>query len=58
MNISTKAIGSSFEMIKNYKDCREKAKSLGKMFIAINKEVFSVILRDLLDLASKKKRNK
>ena len=38
MNISTKAIVSNSEMIKNYKTCREKAESFGKIFILKNNQ--------------------
>ena len=33
MNISAKAIVSNSDMIKNYKGCREKAESFGKIFV-------------------------
>ena len=33
MNISTKAIVSNSDMIKNYKACREKAQTNGKILI-------------------------
>lgn len=33
MNISTKAIVSNSEMIKNYKGCRDKAEIFGKIFV-------------------------
>ena len=44
MNISTKAIVSNSEMIKNYKSCREKAELLGKMFILKNNQPDAVLL--------------
>lgn len=47
MNISTKAIVSNSDMIKNYKSCREKAESFGKIFILKNNQpdavLFSII---------------
>jgi len=43
MNISTKAIVSNSEMIKNYKACREKAESLGKLFIFKNNQPDAVL---------------
>lgn len=43
MNISTKAIVSNSEMIKNYKACREKAESLGKIFILKNNQPDAVL---------------
>ena len=43
MNISTKAIVSNSEMIKNYKDCREKAENLGKIFILKNNQPDAVL---------------
>ncbi|MDF2821205.1 MAG: hypothetical protein K0R15_1646 [Clostridiales bacterium] len=33
MNISTNAIISNSDMIKNYKTCRDKAESVGKVFV-------------------------
>ena len=38
MNISTKAIVSNSEMIKNYKSCREKAEIFGKIFVLKNNQ--------------------
>ena len=47
MNILTKAIVSNSEMIKNYKACRVKAESFGKIFIFKNNQpeavLFSII---------------
>lgn len=43
MNISTKAIISNSEMIKNYKACREKAESFGKVFILKNNQPDAVL---------------
>jgi hypothetical protein len=43
MNISTKAIVSNSEMIKNYKTCREKAEGLGKIFILKNNQLDAVL---------------
>ena len=43
MNISTKAIVSNSEMIKNYKACREKAESLGKIFVLKNNQPDAVL---------------
>ena len=43
MNISTKAIVSNSEMIKNYKTCREKAESFGKIFIMKNNQPDAVL---------------
>ncbi len=43
MNISTKAIVSNSEMIKNYKFCREKAESFGKIFILKNNQPDAVL---------------
>ena len=43
MNISTKAIVSNSEMIKNYKDCREKAENEGKIFILKNNQPDAVL---------------
>jgi len=44
MNISTKAIVSNSEMIKNYKACREKAESLGKIFVLKNNQPDAVLI--------------
>lgn len=43
MDISTKAIVSNSEMIKNYKECREKAECLGKIFILKNNQPDAVL---------------
>jgi len=43
MNISTKMIVSNSDMIKNFKNCREKAESLGKVFILKNNQPDSVL---------------
>ena len=43
MNISTKAIVSNSEMIKNYKGCREKAEIFGKIFILKNNQPDAVL---------------
>jgi PHD/YefM family antitoxin component YafN of YafNO toxin-antitoxin module len=43
MNISTKAIVSNSEMIKNYKACREKADSYGKILILKNNQPDAVL---------------
>ena len=43
MRISTKAIVSNSEMIKNYKACREKADVLGKIFILKNNQPDAVL---------------
>ena len=43
MNISTKAIVSNSEMIKNYKTCREKAQSFVKIFILKNNQPDAVL---------------
>jgi len=43
MNISTKAIVSNSDMIKNYKSCREKAEELGKVFILKNNQPDAVL---------------
>lgn len=43
MNISTKAIVSNSNMIKNYKSCREKAESLGKIFVLKNNQPDAVL---------------
>ncbi|MDW7658223.1 MAG: type II toxin-antitoxin system Phd/YefM family antitoxin [Bacillota bacterium] len=44
MNISTKAIVSNSDMIKNYKTCREKAEVSGKIFILKNNQPEAVLL--------------
>ena len=43
MNISTKAIVSNSEMIKNYKACREKAENFGKIFVLKNNQPDAVL---------------
>ncbi|MGE5421779.1 MAG: hypothetical protein ACM3QW_00815 [Ignavibacteriales bacterium] len=43
MNIITKAIVSNSEMIKNYKACREKAESFGKVFVLKNNQPDAVL---------------
>jgi hypothetical protein len=43
MNISKIAIVSNSEMIKNYKDCREKAESLNKLYILKNNQLDAVL---------------
>lgn len=43
MNISTKAIVSNSEMIKNYKACREKAENYDKIFILKNNQPDAVL---------------
>ncbi len=43
MNISTKDIVSNSDMIKNYKSCREKAESSGKIFILKNNQPDAVL---------------
>lgn len=43
MNISTRMIVSNSDMIKNFKNCREKAESLGKVFILKNNQPDSVL---------------
>lgn len=43
MNISTKAIVSNSEMIKNYKSCREKAENFGKIFVLKNNQPDAVL---------------
>ncbi len=43
MNIQTKAIVSNSDMIKNYKDCREKAEKYGKIFILKNNQPDAVL---------------
>lgn len=43
MNISTKAIISNTEMIKNFKACRDKAEVFGKLFILKNNQPDSVL---------------
>jgi len=43
MHILTKAIVSNSEMIKNYKTCRAKAESYGKIFVLKNNQPDSVL---------------
>lgn len=43
MNISTRAIVSNSDMIKNYKDCREKAEKYGKIFVLKNNQPDAVL---------------
>ena len=43
MNISTRMIVSNSDMIKNFKNCREKAENLGKVFILKNNQPDSVL---------------
>ena len=43
MNVSTEAIVSNSDMIKNYKACREKAEILGKIFILKNNQPDAVL---------------
>ena len=43
MNVSTEAIVSNSDMIKNYKACREKAENLGKIFILKNNQPDAVL---------------
>ncbi|HEY5561109.1 MAG TPA: type II toxin-antitoxin system prevent-host-death family antitoxin [Clostridiaceae bacterium] len=43
MNISTKAIISNSDMIKNYKACREKAQNFGKIFVLKNNQPDAVL---------------
>ncbi|MBC7958878.1 MAG: hypothetical protein H7X94_03330 [Vallitaleaceae bacterium] len=43
MNISTKAIVSNSEMIKNYKSCRGKADQFGKIFVLKNNQPDAVL---------------
>lgn len=43
MIISTNAIVSNSEIIKNYKSCREKADSCGKIFILKNNQPDAVL---------------
>ena len=43
MNISTAAIVSNSDMIKNYKVCREKAESFGKIFVLKNNQPDAVL---------------
>lgn len=43
MNVSTAAIISNSDMIKNYKACREKAERLGKIYILKNNQPDAVL---------------
>lgn len=43
MNISSTAIISNSDMIKNYKSCREKAESLGKVLVLKNNQPDAVL---------------
>ncbi len=43
MNISTKSIVSNSDMIKKYKECRNKAESTGKVFIIKNNQPDAVL---------------
>lgn len=43
MNVSTAAIVSNSDMIKNYKACREKAEALGKIFVLKNNQPDAVL---------------
>ena len=43
MNILTESIVSNSDMIKNFKNCREKAENLGKVFILKNNQPDSVL---------------
>jgi len=43
MNIYTKAIVSNSDMIKSYKNCREKADDFGKIFIMKNNQPDAVL---------------
>ncbi len=43
MNILTSAIVSNSDMIKNYKACRDKAESFGKIFVLKNNQPDAVL---------------
>jgi len=43
MYISTKAIASNSNIIKNYKSCREKAEEVGRLFIMKNNQPDAVL---------------
>ncbi len=43
MNILTESIVSNSDIIKNYKSCREKAESLGKIIIMKNNQPDAVL---------------
>ncbi len=43
MNLSTKAIVSNSDMIKNYKTCRDAAQSMGKIFVLKNNQLDAVL---------------
>lgn len=44
MKISTNTIVSNSDMIKNYKACRDKAETIGKIFIFKNNQPDAVLL--------------
>ena len=44
MRANLKAIVSNSEMMKNYKSCREKAESFGKIFILKNNQPDAVLI--------------
>ncbi len=43
MKIFTNALVSNSEMIKNYKNCREKAEDFGKIFVLKNNQPDAVL---------------
>ena len=43
MNIFTRSIVSNSEIIKNYKACRDKAESFGKIFVLKNNQPDAVL---------------
>jgi prevent-host-death family protein len=43
MNVSTTAIVSNSDIIKNYKACRDKAEKLGKVFVLKNNQPDAVL---------------
>ena len=43
MNLSTEAIVSNSDMIKNYKTCREAAQRMGKIFVLKNNQLDAVL---------------
>ncbi|QRN84657.1 hypothetical protein JR334_06580 [Clostridia bacterium] len=43
MKVSTNAIVSNSEMIRNYKRCRDKAEELGKIFIMKNNQLDAIL---------------
>ncbi len=65
MKISSKAIVSNTDMIKNYKTCREKAETYGNIFILKNNQPNAVLfsiskydkLADLIEYAESHKGN-